>query len=125
MQMKNSTLLSIAAAAVASTKFAHMISALEFDDVLRPLGLSQRRGWSEKLAFLGAGIVVGGVAALLFAPSSGAKTRERLAKKADELGDAAANKVREIGEQLRDEATAAHARYDNNHALSHAAHEAE
>jgi hypothetical protein len=103
MKTVRNTLISIAAV-VASTKVAHMISSLEFEDVLRPLGLSRRVGWPEKLAFLGAGIVVGGVSALLLAPSSGEQTRARLAKKAGELSDAAASQVRQIGESIREQA---------------------
>jgi len=89
MQKVRSTLLSLGAA-IASTQLAHMVSALELDDVLRPVGLSRRRSrWPGQLAFLGAGIVLGGVGALLFAPTSGEEARLRLAKKAGELGEAA------------------------------------
>jgi len=82
------TLLSLGAA-IATTKLAHMVSGMELDDVLRPVGLARRRRqWPGKLAFLGAGIVVGGVTALLLAPSAGEQARARVAKKAGELGDA-------------------------------------
>jgi len=100
MHRTRNALLSLGAA-IAGTKFAHVISDLEIDDVLRPIGLSRRRSlWPAKLAFLGAGIVVGGVTALLLAPSSGQQTRARLAKRADELGEAAVKKVRQ---GIRDE----------------------
>lgn len=88
-------------AAIASTKLAHLITDLGVDDVLRPVGLSRRRSHvPENLAFLGIGVLVGGAAALLLAPSSGEETRRTLARKAEELGDAAQRKVREYGEEL-------------------------
>jgi hypothetical protein len=40
--------------------------------------------WPENLAYLGTGLVVGGVAALLLAPASGQVTRAQLSKKAAE-----------------------------------------
>jgi hypothetical protein len=106
MHKARNTILSIGAA-IASTKLASLISGLEFDDVLRPLGLSRRRTrWPENLAYLGAGIALGGVTALLLAPSSGQEVRQRLVKKADELSGAAVKKVTEISEELRDESIA-------------------
>lgn len=96
MHTTRNILLSLGAA-IASTKLVHLISGLELDDVLRPIGLAQRRGhWPNNLAFLGAGIVVGGVTALLLAPSSGQQARARLAKKADELGEVMLTKARQI-----------------------------
>jgi YtxH-like protein len=118
MHRTRNALLSLGAA-IASTKFAHLISDLDVDDVLRPIGLSRRRRhWPENLAFLGAGLVVGGVAALLLAPSSGQQTRAQLAKKADELGEAAIKKVREIGEGIADEATVESPGLGNGHRAS-------
>jgi hypothetical protein len=108
--MKNTkaTLLSIGAA-IASAKISHAISTLELDDLLRPLGLARRHGeWPAKLAFLGVGIVVGGVGALLFAPGSGAWTRSRIASKAEELGEAASNKARALGDELSERVHAMH-----------------
>jgi hypothetical protein len=103
MQKLRTTLLSLGAA-IASTKLAHMASALELDDVLRPVGLSRRRSrWPGHLAFLGAGIVVGGVGALLFAPTSGEQTRQRLTKKAGELGEAAVKRARVVCVEIRAE----------------------
>lgn len=85
-----------------------MISDVQFDDLLRPLGLTRRHSsWPQNLALLGAGALVGGVAALLLAPSSGQETRARLAKKAEELGAAASKQAREFGEQVREEVDAA------------------
>jgi hypothetical protein len=103
MLKASNTLLSIGAA-VASSKLASAISDLEFNDVLRPLGLSRRRMyWPQNLAYLGAGIVVGGVTALLLAPASGRVSRQRLAKKAEELGAATSRKVSEMGDEIREE----------------------
>jgi hypothetical protein len=98
--MKNvrNILLSIGAA-IASTKIIRAVSDIELDDVLAPVGLSRRRSHiGTDLAMLGAGILVGGAAALIFAPMSGQETRRRLSEKADELGDAAAQKLRELRE---------------------------
>ena len=50
--------------------------------------------------------MVGGVTALLLAPSSGAQIRARLARKAGEIGEATSKKAREIGEEIRDEVIA-------------------
>lgn len=106
MQTTRNTLLSLGAA-IATTKLARLVSALELDDVLRPVGLARRRRrWPDNLALVGAGILVGGVAALLLAPSSGAKTRARVASKAAELGEVALKKARDMGQELREELSA-------------------
>jgi hypothetical protein len=56
-------------AAVASAKIAEVISGIELDDLLRPVGLSKRRStWPRNLAFASAGLLGGGVIALMFAP---------------------------------------------------------
>jgi hypothetical protein len=103
---KGKTLLSIGAAAI-STKLARTLSGLEFDDVLRPLGLSRRHShWPENLAFLGVGVIVGGITGLMLAPSSGRVTRERFAKKADELSDVAIRRFQESTAEIRDDADA-------------------
>jgi hypothetical protein len=108
--MKNTkaTLLSMGAA-IASAKLSRAISTLELDDLLRPMGLERRHAeWPAKLAFLGAGIVVGGVAALLLAPASGALTRTRLARKAEALTEAASIKARTLGDELGERVNAMH-----------------
>jgi hypothetical protein len=106
MHQARNTWLSLGAA-IATTKLAHLVSGLELDDVLRPVGLSRRRRhWPSNLALLGAGIVVGGVAALLLAPASGDQTRARVAKKAGELGEAALKKARDVRQELREEMSA-------------------
>jgi hypothetical protein len=89
-------------AAIAGTKIVRAVSDLEMNDLLEPIGLSRRRSHvAQDLALLGAGIVVGGAVALIFAPMSGRETRQRLARKADELGDAAAERFREIRDEVR------------------------
>jgi hypothetical protein len=88
-------------AAIAGTKIAHVISQLDVEHALGGVGLARRRSHvPENLAFLGVGIVVGGVAALLLAPMSGEETREKLTRKVDKLGDAASRKVREVREEM-------------------------
>jgi len=106
MKTMRNTLLSVGAA-IATTKLAHMVSALEFDDVLRPVGLARRRRhWPGNLALISAGIVVGGALAILLAPARGQETRARVAKKAGELGEVALKKAKDVAEDLRDELTA-------------------
>ena len=101
MQTVRNILLSIGAA-IAGTKIVRAVSDIEMDDVLSPLGLSRRRShMAQDLALLGAGMVVGGAVALIFAPMSGRETRQRLARKADELSDAAADKFRELRDEVR------------------------
>jgi hypothetical protein len=114
MNQTRKTLLS-AAAGVASTRIAHMLFGLGVNDFLRPLGLARRRSpWVTYLAFLGAGAVVGGVSALLLAPSSGAETRARLTRKAEELGESATKQARELREHAREEVDSLRARARNN-----------
>jgi hypothetical protein len=88
-------------AAVAGTKLAHLFSQIDLDHALGGLGLARRRTHiPENVAFLGIGIVVGGVAALLLAPASGEETRDKLTRKVDSLGDAASRKMREVREEM-------------------------
>jgi len=88
-------------AALAGTKLVRALSDLEFDDLLAPLGLTRRRSHvAGDLALLGAGMMVGGAVALFFAPMSGQETRSKLSRKADELGDKAASKMRELRDEV-------------------------
>jgi hypothetical protein len=113
MQKTRNALLSLGAA-IATTKLAHTVSGLGLDDVLRPLGLAQRRRhWPGHLAFLGAGIFVGGALALFLAPASGEQTRARVAKKAGELGEVALKKARDLREELREEVSALSPHFGN------------
>lgn len=101
MQNLRNIVLSLGAA-IAGTKIVRAVSDLEVDDVLAPLGLSRRRTHvAQDLALLGAGMVVGGAVALIFAPMSGSETRQRIARKADELSDAAADKIRGLRDEVR------------------------
>jgi hypothetical protein len=101
MQNLRNIILSLGAA-IAGTKIVRAVSDLEMDDVLAPIGLSRRRSHIvQDIALVGAGMVVGGAVALIFAPMSGRETRQRLARKADELSDAAAEKFREMREEVR------------------------
>jgi hypothetical protein len=101
MQNFRNIILSVGAA-IAGTKLVRAVSDIEADDLLAPLGLSRRRTHVvQDLALLGAGMVVGGAVALIFAPMSGRETRERIARKADELSDAAADKIRDLRDEVR------------------------
>ena len=101
MQNVRNMLLSIGAA-IAGTKIVRAVSDLGVDDMLSPLGLSRRRSHlATDIALLGTGMLVGGAVALIFAPMSGRETRERIARKADELSDAAADKIRELRDEVR------------------------
>lgn len=113
MHNARNALLSIGAAIV-SAGLARAVSHLEPGDLLRPLRLLRRRsGWAERLAFLGAGVVVGGAAALLFSPTSGKETRAKLARKANGLSDLAAHKVRETHEEPPPAASTAEPDFSN------------
>lgn len=102
MHKARNTVLSIGAA-IATSKLASLIFGLELDDVLRPMGLSKRRArWPENLSYLGAGVALGGVTALLLAPSSGQEARQRLVEKADALSGAAAKKMTQLTDDLRE-----------------------
>ncbi|MFN8602355.1 MAG: YtxH domain-containing protein [Candidatus Binatia bacterium] len=58
------------------------------DEVLRSIGLQRARGSSGEMlggvAVFGAGLLVGAGLALLFAPSSGAETREQIGAKVED-----------------------------------------
>jgi hypothetical protein len=109
MQNVRNIIFSIGAA-IAGTKIVRAVTDLEVDDVLAPLGLSKRRShFATDLALLGTGMLVGGAVAILLAPASGRETRDRIAKKADELSDVAADKLREIRDEVRPRLGNAHA----------------
>jgi hypothetical protein len=103
MHTARTTLLSLAAT-IATTKRVQLVSSVDLDDVLRPVGLSRRhRRWPGNLAFLTAGMLVGATGALLLAPATGEEARARVAKKAAALKQSALRKAREVGEELRQE----------------------
>lgn len=98
MPSARNTLLSLAVT-IATTKLVHLVSSLELDEVLRPMGLSRRRPrWPGNLALVTVGALLGATGALLLAPATGEAARARLAKKAGELGQSALKKAREIAD---------------------------
>lgn len=100
MQTIRKSLISLGAA-LAGTKLVRAVSDVEVDDFLNIVGLSRRRSRvAQDLVMLGAGVLLGGGVALIFAPMSGRETRERLARKADKLGDAAATKLRDLRDEV-------------------------
>jgi hypothetical protein len=64
---------------------------VEFDDVLGVLGMQRRRSVADlilpTIGLISLGAVVGASTALLMAPSSGAKLRQRLAEHAEKFTD--------------------------------------
>jgi hypothetical protein len=87
MSKSKKALLSIGVA-LATKKLVNWVSDLEFDDVLRPIGLERRRShWGETAITLGVGMLVGGTAALLLAPSNGKEARSRLTAKVNEMAE--------------------------------------
>lgn len=69
------------AVAVAGAQAKNLISKIELDDLLKPVGLKRRRvHWGTTMAVLGAGIAVGSSAVLLLAPSAAGVIRERFVK---------------------------------------------
>ncbi len=103
MHKARNSMLSVAAT-IAATKLVHLVSSLDLDDVLKPVGLARRRReWPGKLALLTVGVLVGATGALLLAPATGDEARARVAKKALELKQSALKKAREVGEELRQE----------------------
>jgi hypothetical protein len=101
MQNVRKLLLSVGAA-IAGTKIIRAVSDLEVDDLLAPMGLTRRRMHvGQDLALIAAGALVGGAVALIFAPASGRETRQRIARKYEELNEAATDKFREIRDEMR------------------------
>jgi hypothetical protein len=89
------------ASAVVGRQAARAVANFEANDVLGWMGLTRQRShfW-EKLALVGVGAVVGATGALLFAPESGRKTRRRIGKELNRLGEEAGAKLREAKDQL-------------------------
>lgn len=75
------------AVALAGSQARSLISRIEVDDLLEPMGL-MRRGvhWGPTFAVLGAGIAVGGSAVLLMAPKAAGTLRERIMKNLEAAG---------------------------------------
>lgn len=94
--MDSKQLLMSLGTAIAASKFARSITGIELNDVLGTVGLSRRRSYAlENIGLVAVGAVIGAGAAILFAPSSGRETRQRLGEGASKLGSAAADAVRE------------------------------
>ena len=85
------------------SKLAGSMPAAE--DIIRALGLQQRRhtttDLAPSLALFGAGLLVGAGLALLLAPTTGRELREEITDRASELRDrvstAAANEIERSG----------------------------
>lgn len=73
-------------AALATSKIARQLQALDSDDILGTIGLERRRShvW-ESVAVFSLGAIAGAGAALLLAPASGRETRAKLGTELDRL----------------------------------------
>ncbi len=75
------------------------------DELLRALGLQRHRSTNGELlssiSVFGAGLLVGAGLALLFAPASGAETREQLGSRLGEMRQRISGKASEVAEQVR------------------------
>ncbi len=86
MTLLKKSLVAVAVALVGS-QARSLISKIEIDDILQPMGLARRGvNWGPTFAVLGAGIVVGGSAILLLAPSAAGTLRERIVKNLEAAG---------------------------------------
>lgn len=83
-----------AATVFVSNEARRYASALELDDVLRPMGLQRRSSHlGESLLFMGAGVVVGGAAAMILASTTRNDIAEWLSRRAKETVDDAKDAV--------------------------------
>ncbi len=99
MNMRHS-LISLGAA-IAAAPVARSIHSLTMDNALGVIGLERRRSkFLERLALVGAGAMVGAGTALLFAPSSGRETRQKIKEGAENL----ANEAAELGNRVIEDA---------------------
>jgi hypothetical protein len=98
--MNSKKMLMSLGTAIAASKVAKTISGIELEDVLGTVGLSRRRSYFlENLGLVAAGAIIGAGAAMLFAPTSGRETRQRLSSQASRMGQAALDAVREQKEE--------------------------
>lgn len=82
--------------AIAASRAVKQVSGIGIEDVLGTMGLARRRSHVlENIGLVAVGAVIGAGAALLFAPSSGRETRQRLGEEASKLGSAATDAIRE------------------------------
>jgi len=101
MNMRNS-LLSLGAA-LAAAPVARSIHSLTMDDALGVIGLERRRTkLLERVALVGIGAAVGAGTALLFAPSSGKETRQKIKEGAESLANDAADLGNRVLEDAKD-----------------------
>lgn len=82
--------------AIAASKMAKTLSAIELEDVLGTVGLARRRSYAlENIALIGFGALIGAGAAMLLAPMSGRDARQRIGEEANRLGQVAKDAIRE------------------------------
>lgn len=82
--------------AIAASKMARTLSAIELEDVLGTVGLARRRSYAlENIALVGFGALIGAGAAMLLAPMSGRDARQRISEEATKLGQVAKDTIRE------------------------------
>ncbi len=75
----SSKLFVTVATALASNQVRNLLSEIELEDVLTPLGLARRRThWGSSFVLLGVGVVVGGGVTFLLGSPSAAALRERI-----------------------------------------------
>lgn len=87
MSISSTTLISIAAA-LAGNQLKDLVSDIEIDKLLAPVGLMRRRSRvGPALTLLGVGAVVGGAATLLFAPAMGEELRKLLSNRLGSIKD--------------------------------------
>jgi hypothetical protein len=107
MSRVRNTLISLAVS-VAGRQVLNSIASRGLDQVLRPIGLTRRQSqWPANLAYVGLGVVLGGVTGLLLAPPSEERRHARLTRKAEWLAQAA-RKARRLSEELQAEIKAAY-----------------
>jgi len=94
--MDTKKLLMSLGTAIAASRAVRQVSGIGIEDVLGTMGLARRRSHVlENIGLVAVGAVIGAGAALLFAPSSGRETRQRLGEEANKLGGAATDAIRE------------------------------
>jgi hypothetical protein len=86
MSLIQKALLSVAGA-VLTKKIMNVASELDVDDILRPIGLRRQKSHvGETLLVLGAGMALGGIAAVLLTPASNKAIRSKVSEVVDRLG---------------------------------------
>ncbi len=89
MSFPTKALLSVASI-VAGHEIKRLMSDLELDDLLRPVGLERRRSHAGgSLLYLSAGLVLGGAAVIAFSPSRRAQVAKWLSHEPKDSGGAA------------------------------------